>query len=255
MDEKMIQSAAKSRIQGQQVRDNEPVEIDLLQVFFAIKNQIWLVLLAALIGASMAAAYTAFLITPMYTSSSMMIVLTKETTIASIADLQIGAQLTNDYSVLINSRPVMNETIKNLGLDMDYKTLRRQISVVNESDTRILTISAKMSDPKLAKRVVDEVATVSAAYIADKMEVQAPKIIEEGEIPLQRTSPSMSKNMMMGFLAGTLVVCALIALEEILNDTIASEDDISRYMGLTTLAMVPDREESGKKKKRKNKRK
>ena len=40
-----------------------------------------------------ACAYAGFFVKPLYTSSSMMLVLTKETTLSSLADLQIGSQL------------------------------------------------------------------------------------------------------------------------------------------------------------------
>src|SRR5699024_505282 len=114
-------------------------------------------------------AYTKLFMEPVYTSSSTMLVLTKETTLASVADLQLGSQLTKDYSVLINSRPVMQEVVDNLGLDMDYKALRESVTVTNPEDTRILQLSVTNSDPETAKAIVDELASVSSQYIGDKM--------------------------------------------------------------------------------------
>ena len=99
--------------------------------------------------------YTRFLMTPVYTSSSTMLVLTKETTLASVADLQLGTQLTKDYSVLIESRPVLEETIDNLGLDMTYQALRNSVEITNPEDTRILQLSVNHSDPETAKLLVE----------------------------------------------------------------------------------------------------
>lgn len=224
--------------------------IDLMRLLFALKKRIWLILAVGLIFAFGAAAYTRFLVTPVYTSSSTMLVLTKETTLASVADLQLGTQLTKDYSVLIQSRPVLEETIDNLGLDMTYQSLRGSISVSNPEDTRILSISVNSSDPEMAKTIVDELASVSSAYIGDKMEVTPPKIIEEGEVPTYKTSPSMRRNTMMGFLAGAALVCAVVVVLELLNDSIYTEEDVEKYLGLSTFAMVPDKEPSHKKRKK-----
>ena len=58
-----------------------------------------------------------------------MLVITKETTLASLADLQLGSKLTEDYGILITSRPVLQQTIEEVGLDMDYKALRNKISI------------------------------------------------------------------------------------------------------------------------------
>ena len=224
--------------------------IDLMRLLFALKRRIWLILAVGLIFAFGAAAYTRFLVTPVYTSSSTMLVLTKETTLASVADLQLGTQLTKDYSVLIQSRPVLEKTIENLGLDMSYQALRGSISISNPEDTRILSISVNHSDPETAKTIADELASVSSAYIGDKMEVTPPKIIEAGEVPTSKTSPSMRKNTVMGFLAGAVLVCAVVVVLELLNDSIYTEEDVEKYLGLSTFAVVPDKEPNHKKKRK-----
>ena len=50
--------------------ENEEIEIDLLQLWNAVRHRIWLVLLAGFIVADIAFAITKFLITPMYSSSA-----------------------------------------------------------------------------------------------------------------------------------------------------------------------------------------
>lgn len=237
--------------------DGGEMELDLVELLYEIRKKIWYVILVALIGASIAAGITKFVMTPMYTSSSMMIVLTKETTIASIADLQMGSQLTNDYKVLILSRPVLEKTIKKTGLDMDYKELKKYLTITNENDTRILQLSVEQPNPKLAKKVVDTLADVSSAYIADKMEVQAPKIVEVGEVPIRPTSPSLMKNVVIGFLLGALLMIAFITVQVMMNDSVVTDEDVEKYLQLTTLASIPlkSAEDSKAKKSRANKRK
>ena len=86
----------------------------------------------------------------------------------------------------------------------------------------------------MAKKIVDTLSDVSSQYIGEQMEVDPPKIIEEGEIPTQRTSPSMSKNVLLGFMAGLVVSAGLIALRTVMDDTIKTEDDVTKYLGLYT---------------------
>lgn len=235
-------------------RDDEEMEIDLGRLLFALKKKIWLIILTGLAVAFAAALYTQILVSPVYTSYSTMLVLTKETTLASVADLQLGSQLTKDYSVLIESRPVLEETIENLGLGMTYRELREMVEITNPEDTRILQLEVNHSDPETAKLLVDELANVSSVYIGDKMEVTPPKIIEDGEIPTEKTSPSMQKNVLVGLLAGVVLACALVCVLEILNDSINTEEDVERYLELSVFAVVPDRETTGKIKNKKNRR-
>ena len=99
---------------------------------------------------------------------------------------------------------------------------------------------------------------VSAQYIKEKMEVAPPKIIEEAEVPSSPVSPSMNKNVMMGALAGFALAAAIVILFAIMNDSIKTEDDIERALGIPTLAVIPDRkdyiDDHGGSKKKKGKR-
>ena len=227
--------------------ETEEIEIDLLQLWNAVRHRIWLVLLAGFIVADIAFAITKFLITPMYSSSATMLVVTKETTLSSLADLQLGSQLTNDYEILISSRPVLQQTVEELNLDISYKRLRNMITISNPNDSRMLIISTLQADPELAKNVVDTVAEISSEYIAEKMEVTAPKIIEEGEVPIFQSSPNLLRNTAIGGMLGVLAAVFLICVAVILNDSIQTEDDIERYLQLPVLAVVPDKSGSSKK--------
>lgn len=91
----------------------------------------------------------------------------------------------------------------------------------------------------MAKNIADSVATTASEYIGDIMEMVPPKIIEEGVVPARKSSPSNAKNAVMGAAAGMILVCAIVTLQVVLNDTIQSEEDIEKYLNLTVLASVP----------------
>lgn len=229
-------------------------EIDLVWLFRALLRRIWIILAVAVISATAVAGYTKVNTQPTYTSTSTMLVLTKETTVASLADLQIGSQLTKDYMVLITSRKVLNQVIENLKLKISYEQLKSRIAITNPEDTRILNISVTMNDAKMAKAVVDELAVVSAATIKDMMDMQkAPEIIDKGEIGA-KIGPSMTRNAMIGFLLGALLVCVIVIALELLNDSIQTDEDIERYLDIPVLAEVPNKA-VGQKKERNGKRK
>ena len=226
-------------------------EINLLWLAYALFKRIWIIIAVAVLCACLTAGYTFLRIDPTYTSTSTMLVLTKETTLTSLADLQIGSQLTKDYAILITSRPVLEEVIENLELDMNYKQLKKNIEIENPEDTRLLFISVTLNNAKQAKAVVDELSAVSSVFIGDKMEVTPPKIVEEGEVTGTKTGPNMSRNALIGFLVGAFIVCAIVIVLELLNDYVQTEEDIDRYLGIPTLAVVPDKTQAQKKERKK----
>ena len=222
--------------------DDDEIEIDLLELFYALRHRWWEILLALVIGAGAAGVYTKKLIAPHYQSTSMVYVLSKETTLASLADLQIGSQLTKDYSVIIKSRPVLQEVIDKQNLDLTTDELGEMITIDNPKDTRILSITVEDIEPMRAKAIVDEVTKSASNYIGDIMEMVPPKVIEDGVVAVKPSSPSVKKNAAVGGLGLAVLVCGLICLKTVLDDTIKSEEDIEKYLGLSVLAVIPDTE-------------
>ena len=104
-------------------------------------------------------------------------------------------------------------------------------------------MSVSDTDPVRAKAIVDEIAKASSDYIGDIMEMIPPKIIEEGVVADEPSSPSIKKNAAIGGLALAVVACGLIALQVIMNDTVRTEEDVARYLGMSVLASVPDNSE------------
>ena len=100
---------------------------------------------------------------------------------------------------------------------------------------------------------MDEVSYVSSEYIGEKMEVTTPNIIEDGEIPFEKTSPNMRKNVAIGGLLGILIGVAFAVISEVMNDAIVDEEDVQRYLDLITLASVPEKEENKDKRRKKKK--
>lgn len=240
-------SSVPSAMAKKQNGQDEDV-IDLMELFFALRKHLVLLIFTAIIGGGLGFAVSRFVLTPTYTSTSMIYVMSKETTLTSLADLQIGSQLTQDYKVLTTSRTVMEDVIQKLGLKYDYMTLRSKVSLDNPKDTRILNISVLDTDPQMAKKLTDAVADSASSYIADIMEQDPPKIIEYGEIPLQKTGPKTERNTMMGALLFLLVAVAFVTIDMLTNDTIKTEDDIENYFGLPVLATIPEKDAAAAKK-------
>lgn len=230
--------------------ENDEIEIDLKELFLALKKKIWIILGAFIAGTALMAVYTIFLVTPVYSASSMMYVLSTTTSITSLSDLQLGTQLTNDYVVLIKSRPVIEQVIENLGLNMTYGELNNAVSVTNQTDTRILTITVKSAVPETAQKVADELASVTATQVAEIMGTEEPNVFENATLPTSPVSPSLKKNCILGGIAGLVLACAVVIVMYLMNDSIKSEEDVEKYLGLTTLGIIPEKAgKSGHKKK------
>ena len=222
--------------------DDDEIEIDLLELLREFRRRIWIILGVIVLFGGVAGAFSKFVLTPQFKSTAMVYILSKETTLTSLADLQIGSQLTKDYKIIVTSRRVLNQVIDEMELGLTYKDLKEKVTIDNPQDTRILSISVEDPDPNMAKMIADKIATVSSDYIGDIMEMVPPKLIEEGEEPVLKSSPSNAKNALIGGLLGAVLICGLITVQVVMNDTIRTEEDVTKYLGLSVLASVPERE-------------
>lgn len=213
--------------------------IDLAEVFFEMVEH-WKMLFASTIMVGLIAfLISRFLITPMYASTAEFYVLSKSTSITSIADLQIGTNLTSDYMEVINGRPVLDKVINDLGLDESYEHLKSRVSLTNPADSRIMMITVKDPNPKQAKKIADDIADVSSAFIAEKMDQDPPNIIQYGYSDHDPVSPNVGRNTLVGALIGFLIAAAVIVVSYVLNDTITDPDDIEKKLGIHVLATLP----------------
>ena len=214
-------------------------EIDLVEVFYAVLSRWSVILLAIVVLATLGYCYGRFLVTPQYASTSALYVLSKSTSITSMADIQVGANLTNDYMVVVKGRPVLEQVIENLELEETYDQLKEKVSVTNETNTRILTISVRDKDIKRAKTIADEIADVASAFISEKMDQDPPTIIQYGYTDTRAVSTSPNRYALYGAMVGFIISVTAAVLLYLLNDKIMTPEDLEKRTGLNTLATLP----------------
>lgn len=220
---------------------DEEIEIDLLELLLALKKKIGIILIMGVIGFGTMFLISYYLITPLYSASTMMYVLPTDSDSNStmLSDMQVGQQLTSDYESMIKSRTFMEAVIKKLKLGMTYQQLLKYVTIDNPSNSRILQITVAYPDPELAMNIANEVAQVAEQKLEEITSMQAAKIYEEAALPVEPSSPNVWKNSILGALAGLILSIAVCILMYVMDDTIKTEEDVERYMGLTTLVAIP----------------
>lgn len=226
---------------------NDEVEIDLKELFYVLLSKIWIIIMATALGFGIAAVYTTAFIQPVYSSTSMLYVMTKSTSITSITDLQVGASLTKDYQVFIKSHPVVDKVIEDLELNMSYDEFVGNVTVTNPDNTRFIYITVNNHDAYMAKTIVDKLTDVAAERMGTIMETEAPNVADYGIVPENQTSPNLTKNAIIGALLGFVLAVGIIIVLHLMNDAIHTSEDVEKYLGINTLGLIPLEEGVSKK--------
>ena len=124
-------------------------------------------------------------------------------------------------------------------MNATYEQLVSTITIANPSDTSILKISVRNPDPELACEISNAMSDATAERVASVMMTDKPSKVEDAVVPQYPISPNVKKNVMMGGMFGIVVMAGILVVMYLLDDRIKSEEDIERYLGLTTLASIP----------------
>ena len=239
-------------------KKDDIIEINLGELFAVLLARAFLIISSGIFFALAGLFLSKFVIHPVYESTTKIYILNKEENqTVTYSDVQISTQLTQDYAELIKSRYVLEEVIQRLNLiDTTYDDLSDVLRVDTPSDTRIVAITAKDEDPLMAMKIANCIREVASEHITNVMDIDAINVAETANVPMEKSSPSVGRwTVIAGFL-GAVLVAFFVVLEYLLDDTIKSNDDVERYLGMSTLALIPlTTEEMDKKKSKKSKHK
>ena len=216
-------------------------ELDLGQLFSFYLSRLPLLIIAVIVGALIAGAYTYFLVPDKYTATSKMYMVSASSdAVVNLSDLNLGSSLSNDYVELMKSRPVLEDVIDKLELPYNYEQVLGMISLGVVNNTRIVQISAVSTDPHEAMNIANQVARTAKVQLPKVMEAPSPTIVEDAVLPVRRSSPSLSRNVIIGALALLVVVIAILTVLYLQDDTIKSSEDMEKKLGIMPLAVIPE---------------
>lgn len=139
---------------------------------------------------------------------------------------------------------------------MDYKELLHKVSVDTPADTRIVSITVEDPDPVRAMETANCIREAAGSHIQNVMDIEAVNVVEMANMPTEKAGPNCGRWTLAGGIAGCLLVCIVVLVGYLMDDTIRSSEDVEKYLSLSTLALIPiaeDGADSRKKKKKKKK--
>ena len=227
---------------NQNNRDNrdDVIEIDLVELLGVILHNLWIIIVSGVIVAAVALLVSYFIITPKYESVTKIYVISKTNAdTMTYSDLQAGSTLTKDYKELVKSRPVLEEVLAETGIDVELKNLEAQITVEVPTDTRIVSITVEDKDPYEARIIADSVRIAASKHIQEVMNTEAVNVVEEASLPIEKSSPSIRKNIVIGYAVGLFLAIAIVIINYIMDDTIKTPDDVEKFLGVSVLGSIP----------------
>lgn len=225
-------------------QEKDLIQLDIMLLIRSIWEKKILILLVTVLFTAVSLAYSIFLVTPQYSSTTKVYVVNqkKDEKAITTQDVQLGSLLIKDYKEIILSNKVMEDSAEKSGLGITAKQLAGKVSVDAPKDTRIISITVRDKDPQVASQLANTVKEVSADQIKEVTKIDDVTTLEEAKAAMSPSSPNIPKNAILATALGFILAVAGVVLFELLDDRIKRAEDIEDVMGLVLLGVVPDTE-------------
>lgn len=227
--------------------------ISLRELMETLKKRMQLILLITLTAVIVSGGVSFFLLTPVYQSSTQLLVnqSKSEQPAYNIGEIQTNLQLINTYNVIMKSPAILEKVIADLDLNMTAAQLNEKLTVASEKDSQVINLSVQDTDPKKAATIANKTADVFQDEIVKIMNVDNVSVLAKAEVG-EDTSPIKPKpllNIAIALVVGLMAGVGLAFLLEFLDNTVKTEQEVEKLLGLPVLgsiARIKDQEDKAK---------
>lgn len=233
---------AKSRLDRMPSNDlNEMEEIDLLELFRAVLKYIKLIIALCVVFGLGGFLVTKFLITPTYTASTS-IYLTPQ--ISESGSLDYNSQMANSKLVtnavnLLTQNNIMSEVAKDAGME-NAESVKKCITVTNEANTEIITITATTTDPKLSKNIANGTVSTFTKTMQKNLNVRNIEVVDKAKLSYVPSGPNIKKNTLLATMVGFVLGCGYAVLRFLFDNRLRTKEEAEKYLGIPVFCEIPE---------------
>ncbi|GEM05794.1 capsular polysaccharide biosynthesis protein [Halolactibacillus miurensis] len=217
--------------------------ISLKELIVIIKKRLGMIIATSLLLAVLGGMFTFFFITKEYEVSTQFLVnqqQTDQTNTIQQSDIRTNIELINTYNVIIKSNRILEEVANELDLDLSATQLGSKLTVTNENQSQVVTVTVRDTDPRRAENIANTTVDVFQEEIYELMNVDNVSVLnpaDAGINPLP-VSPNLTLNIVIAFILGAMLSIGLTFLLEYLDTSVKTEEDIERYLDLPVIGTV-----------------
>lgn len=224
----------------------DETEIDLLRLVKALWKKAWAIALTAALFGTIALTYTAFFVRPLYKAEALMYVNSSNISVGgakvsiSQGELTAAQSLIKTYSVILKTRSTLNEVIEKTGVNYTYEQLEKMITAQSVNSTEIFSIEVTSTSPRECELLANTIASILPEKIASIVEGSSARIVDFAVVPAKKSSPSLSKNALIGAVLGLLLSGGVVVTMELMDNRIHDSDYLLQTYDIPVLAVIPD---------------
>lgn len=219
-------------------------ELDLRDLLHILRKRLKMIVLVTLVATVTSGIISLFLLTPIYESSTEIIVNKSEASeqnVINLQDVQTNLQLVDTYSVIIKSPRIIDQVIETLNLPLTTQELIEKVEVTAVENSQVISIKVEDSSLEQAVAIANTTAEVFQAEVVEIMNVDNVQILNAAEVKADAApvKPRTLLNVAIAFVVGLMTAVGIAFLLEYLDNTFKTEKEIEQILELPVLGTIP----------------
>ena len=228
-------------------RENEEKTIDLKMLLLGLLDRIWLILFVSVICAAAVGIFTKIGIDKKYTSTAQMFVQNKDIEVQNSAisssDVAASASLVQVCQRVFTSDSMMaklQDALTNAGYLYKNEEITEMISITSPDNNQVMVVNVVSESPEISQLVASAILANADTVYKELVKVGSVQTISAATFPEEPSSPNLKKNILLGFAAGFVLICAIVVIIDICDTKIKPTDNLMDMYGAPLIAEIMD---------------
>jgi capsular polysaccharide biosynthesis protein len=200
-------------------------EINLKKLLNLLWKRAWIIITATIACSVLVGIYNLYFSKPIYESSSRIIV-------------NAEPELMTTLMVMMKEPSFLEYVVSEMNLNKTPEKLSQQISAGSVGGSTIVKISVFDPDPEMAAKIANTTAIVFKEKMPVLLGFSGINILSEAKINSDAINENDTRNLLVGILLGLILGVGIIFLIDFLDDTIRSEQNVEKVLGIPVLGSV-----------------
>lgn len=218
-------------------------ELSLKNIVELLMRRIWVIVCAAIAGATVLFLITFFGVEPLYTSTASLYVYggggQQAANTLTESELRVSKQLVDTYIVIIKSNTVLSQVAERIGdPELDVEAIREKLAAQAIDSTEAFSVSVTDKDPAMAQHIVNTILDVAPAEIIRVVKAGSVEVIDYADLPEDPQWPILL-HAVIGALLGAVLSVGGILLRTTLDTSVHDASDLTRTFPIPVIGEIP----------------
>ena len=217
-------------------------EINLKDFYTYYKKYTLAIIIVCLLFLIVALVYNIAFKTPLYSTSTTILLVKNETSDKNDTidqnDISLNQKLVSTYRQIIKSRLVLEQVLEKQELDYSFEKLYKEVTVSAVEDTEIIRVTVTDESATNACNIANEIANVFDKEVKQIYNINNVSIIDVALVPKDPSNDNVIRDGVLSVLLGFVFMSAVIFVVFYFDDTIRDTETMETDIGLPIIAKV-----------------